>query len=254
MTDLYFDADMLVYQSCVVNENPIEWSDGMYTIDCCLEDVISSFNQRVVKLKNLVSNYYQLDKVRVFMALTSTEYNFRKTILPTYKGNRSLKRRPLCLMPMRDYVHKNYTTIEIPHLEADDVIGMYCGDNPNAVMISGDKDFRSIPCRFYDFSRDEYFDTTQDEAVRWHYIQTLVGDSVDGYVGCPTIGYKRAKRILDENCTWQAIVDTYKEQGLTEEHALTQARLAYILRHKEEYNKETGEIKLWKPPTHLQKQ
>lgn len=246
-TELYFDADMLAYQACVVNENPIEWTDGTYTIHCYLDDVIKSFNTRVDKLVQLVTNHYKIKGYKVYMALTSSDYNFRRTVLTTYKSNRAFKKRPMCLQPMRDYIHDNYLTLEMPHLEADDVIGIHAGDNKNAVMISGDKDFRSIPQRFYDFSRDEFFETTEEDAQRWHLMQTLMGDSVDGYRGCPTIGKGRAGAILDESPTWEAVVKAYESQGLTADDALVQARCAYILRHKREYNEKTGEIYLWKP-------
>jgi hypothetical protein len=43
---------------------------------------------------------------------------------------------------------------------------------------------------------------------------------------------------------WKIVVGLYKEKGFSEKEALQQARVARILRHGE-YNKETGEVKLW---------
>ena len=103
-------------------------------------------------------------------------------------------------------------------------------------MISGDKDFRSIPCRFYDFMRNEYYNTTLKEANYFHLYQTLIGDTVDNYKGCPKVGEVKAKRILDNEPTWEAVVRAYEANGLTEEDALENARLAFILR-KGYYNK-----------------
>jgi DNA polymerase-1 len=45
---------------------------------------------------------------------------------------------------------------------------------------------------------------------------------------------------------WQTVVNTYEKAGMTEEDALLNARMAFILRDGY-YNKETKEIKLWTP-------
>jgi hypothetical protein len=43
---------------------------------------------------------------------------------------------------------------------------------------------------------------------------------------------------------WKIVKKIYVEKGYTEAEALQQARVAHILRHGE-YNKKTGEVKLW---------
>ena len=145
---------------------------------------------------------------------------------------------------MREWVMDNFNTLMIDNLEADDCIGINA--DKNSIMLSGDKDFRSIPCRFYDFLRNEFYDTTKEEAFYFHMYQTLIGDTADNYKGCPKIGEVRAKRILDEECSWEAVVRAYKANGSTEEEALVNARLAFILQ-KGYYNKKTKEVKLWTP-------
>ena len=75
--------------------------------------------------------------------------------------------------------------------------------------------------------------------------QTLVGDLTDGFGGCPTIGGVKASRVLavcpkDLPEMWDAVVAEYKRQKLDEEYALTQARLARILRASDWDNKKTG--------------
>jgi DNA polymerase-1 len=83
---------------------------------------------------------------------------------------------------------------------------------------------------------------TEAEADRTHLIQTLTGDRTDGYPGCPGIGEKRAEAIADGG--WSAVVESYEKAGLGEEYALTQARMAYILRHGD-YKR--GTVRLWTP-------
>jgi len=55
-------------------------------------------------------------------------------------------------------------------------------------------------------------------------------------------------KLLDKHgATWSTVVDAYESKGQTEEEALLNARLSYILRNPNEYNEKEGEIKLWNP-------
>jgi DNA polymerase-1 len=107
---------------------------------------------------------------------------------------------------------------------------------------------KTIPCYLYNQQHPE--DGEKEitiEAANWnHFFQTLVGDSTDGYAGCPTVGPTKAKRILDADPTWKQVVRAYKAQNLSEEDALVQARLARILRI-ENYNYKNRKIRLWNP-------
>jgi len=77
-------------------------------------------------------------------------------------------------------------------------------------------------------------------------LQALTGDSVDGYPGCPGIGPKRAERLLNKETSWETVVAAYAKEGLDEEYALAQARVARILRW-DEYNIKKEEVILWTP-------
>ena len=58
----------------------------------------------------------------------------------------------------------------------------------------------------------------------------MAGDQTDGYAGVPGIGVKRAVQLFEENgYNWKTVVDAFEAKGLTEEDALTNARLAKIL-------------------------
>lgn len=236
---------MLLYVACNRNEQVLEWDDGLYTLHCFLQDAQNSFDEHVEELVDLVLEHYNFHgEYEIVMCLSHPD-NFRKTkVTEEYKANRKTLRRPICYKPMREWIAKAYTTLMYEGLEADDVVGITVGKND--IAISGDKDFRCIPCKQYDFMRNEFFDVSLADANYYHLYQTLIGDSTDGYKGCPHIGDVRAKRILDESPTWEAVVDAYIKNGSTEEEALMNARLAFILR-KGYYNKKTKEVKLWTP-------
>ena len=87
---------------------------------------------------------------------------------------------------------------------------------------------REIMEELYDLK--EQTTITKSEGLKWHLIQTLAGDQTDGYAGVPGIGVKRAVQLFEENgYNWKTVVDAFEAKGLTEEDALTNARLAKIL-------------------------
>lgn len=236
---------MMIYLALQNAEKEFVWEDDFYTLSADFNEAIVSFDNHLAELVPLVLNHWNIEgEYQIIMAMTDLKNNFRKSISEEYKANRKSKRRPLMFLPMREWVMDNFNTLMIDNLEADDCIGISA--DKNSIMLSGDKDFRSIPCRFYDFLRNEFYDTTKEEAFYFHMYQTLIGDTADNYKGCPKIGEVRAKRILDEECSWEAVVRAYKANGSTEEEALVNARLAFILQ-KGYYNKKTKEVKLWTP-------
>lgn len=243
--NIVFDADMFLYVALLKAEQEINWGDDLWTLHVDLKEAEVIFNEHVKDVTELVLNHWNYDgEYGIIMCLSSPQ-NFRKELYPEYKANRQGKRRPLCYNPMRDYIRQNYNVVEHERLEADDCVGLLCSYTDN-IAVSGDKDFQSIPCRLYDFMRDTYHETTPEQADYFHLYQTLVGDTADGYKGCPKVGDVRAKRILDRDCSWKAVVNAYTANGSTEQEALMNAQLAFILR-KGYYNETTGEIKLWKP-------
>jgi DNA polymerase-1 len=137
---------------------------------------------------------------------------------------------------MRQHVTAEYHFKMYHYLEADDVCGiLMTGPNHgDKVVVSIDKDFHGIPGAYYNLDRDE---------------ETFATQLSDGFPGCPTIGPKRADRLLDgldPEDWWPAVVAAYEKQGLDEERALMIARVARTLRY-DEYNQITNEIELWSP-------
>jgi DNA polymerase-1 len=176
-----------------------------------------------------------------------TKTNFRKTLVdPTYKGNRKDVRKPLALHSLEEYAYKNHRTAKYPSLEADDVIGILATKYPNTVIFSIDKDLNQIPGRHFT-GASEYV-VTPVQGFRFFMSQVITGDTTDGYKGCPGAGPVKAEKALSGSPDrwWDDVVHLYDKAGLTEEDALTQARMARILTN-ELYNPDTGEITLWSP-------
>ena len=134
----------------------------------------------------------------VVVALSS-KTNFRKKIYPLYKYSRRNNRKPLTYSPLLDFIRKEYTTYEKKYLEGDDVLGILATSDivkGDKVILTKDKDLRTIPSTIWFMQGDDYETISEEDADYNHMVQTLMGDTTDGYSGCPTIGKVTANRLL----------------------------------------------------------
>lgn len=241
------DADITAFQVCSSAETETDWGDDIWTLHSNFAEVKKDFAEAIAAIQEMTG---ALD---VELAFTS-KTNFRKTVYPPYKGNRKDSRKPMHLMRIREWAKENYTVHEIADLEGDDILGILGTADDTKGIYSVDKDMKTLPAVLW--SNDErFFYTNHEKIADWNWmLQTLTGDTVDGYPGCPSIGPKRAPDILGEpgefpiEDLWPRVVKAYEKAGLTEDDALVQARCARILRHTD-YSPEEGVVKLWTPPT-----
>lgn len=258
MRSALIDADILAYQAAAVSEQAVDWEDGLWTLHAFDQDAIRAFEA------TLQSILEKVEADEYYLAFSDKD-NWRKSVLPTYKSNRSGVRKPMLLKFLRDYAYKTHPSLQIPELEGDDILGIYATmsepHKPDYVICSIDKDLNTIPGKHYNFGRNEFFEINPHEADYWHMVQTLTGDATDGYAGCPGIGPVTAEKILqkalDEGTPWanpqqlreiywKHVVAAYEKAGLGEEEALVQARVARILR-SEDFDDITKKVILWTP-------
>jgi DNA polymerase-1 len=235
---LLIDADILIYQSAASHEEATEVEPGYWTwfVD-------------EKKVKETIK-----DKLTYYMDhLGGTEYhlclsdvtNFRRQLATTYKGKRSNLRRPILLKKLRqDFIDDG--AIVMPNLEADDVMGIMSTSNENSIIISIDKDMQTIPGRYFKDTETGVKEISVDQADYYHMYQTLIGDAVDGYSGIKGVGPVAAQKILERGTDWENVLSAFTKAKYTEEYALTQARMARILR-AEDWDEERQEVKLWNP-------
>ena len=242
---LLIDGDILAYKIATANEVDTHWGNGFWTLHC---DEIQCKHEVDAKIEDLGQSLQADDYV---VALTDKN-NFRKDVLPSYKDNRKQRRKPMVLNALRNYIMEKHNGIMWKNLEADDVMGIMATEphpTEDRIIVSIDKDMRQIPAKV---SRDgeTVEEIPQRLADYWFMIQTLAGDSTDGYTGLPNVGVKTAEKMIKQYTNvplldlWKIVVGAYKSKGYSKKEALQQARVAHILRHKE-YNKKTGKVKLW---------
>ena len=237
------DGDIVVYKAAIQSEVDTHWGDGFWTLHA--EETQGKYlvASEIDDLKE------KLNADKVIVTLTDKN-NFRKDVLPTYKDNRKQKRKPILLSPLRKFLIDEYQAVIYPNLEADDVMGILAtkpSKGERKIICSIDKDLRQIPGHLYD--GESLTKHTKKHCDWWHMVQTLTGDAVDGFSGCPSVGKVTAQKILsDKNMPlkkmWELVVKTYEKHGLFEHDAFQQARVAKILRHGD-YNLKTGEVTPW---------
>ena len=180
----------------------------------------------------------------------SDKENFRKDLDSTYKFNRRGIRKPICYKPLKNYIKTKLVSQQYPRLEGDDTIGVLATGTylDKCVIYSTDKDLKTIAGTHYDDEEEKLIKITQKQADYNFLMQTLTGDTTDGYSGCKGIGKVSAKRLLkqknslDDN--WDIVIKQYLKAGHTVDDAYHQARLARIVTAND-YNTNTNQINLW---------
>lgn len=249
---LLIDADILTYQAASATEKVIRFGEDLCFPVGHLSDARIVFEDKIFEIcKALNTTSYTL-------AFTDPE-NFRKQILPTYKAKRDGRPKPVVLGFLKQEIlnDKRHTTYIRPGLEADDVLGILSTSKSQIkaderIIVSVDKDFKGVPGLFYSLKEEKLIEVSEVEADRWWMMQTLMGDTSDGYTGCPGIGPKAAEKVLGDSTSieemWPKVVAAFQKAGFGEEEALTQARVARILRASD-YDFKNKKVKLWEPTT-----
>jgi len=221
---LLIDADFIVYKSCASAEYDIDYGDDVIVVGSSFKEAYGNTIRELNKIKN---QYFDGELILFF----SDSTNFRKMVDPDYKGHRNRK-KPCGYKRVINKLAENYPLIRMPTLEADDAMGIYATSNDDCIVVSPDKDMKQIPGTLYNLT--ETFTITEQEGWEWFLIQTLAGDSTDGYSGAPGFGIKTSQKFFADNgYTWNSVVKAFKQKGLTEQDALRNARLAKILTSKD---------------------
>lgn len=248
MKTIILDGDVLVYEACLAHETEVEWAPDQWTLHGDFALTRTHFDEAVASL---------VEKLRadeIVICLSDYVDPWRKKVLPTYKSGRAT-RKPVTYKPLREYVHANYRTFQKPGLEADDVCGILLTHRKiitgEKVLVSEDKDMKTLPGEHFNLRKGLEFTISPAEADFYHMAQTLTGDAVDGYKGCPGAGPAKVAKLLNPQMApaemWRAVVGVYEKASLTEADALVQARVARICRATD-YDFEKKEVRLWNPP------
>jgi DNA polymerase-1 len=238
---LLIDGDLFLFRACAAAEEETDWGDDIWSLSTDLKRAKKGF-------QNIIQDICEELGSANFIICLSDRENFRHDVAKFYKSGRKKSRKPTGYKAMVEWCMTTYRTTSRPKLEADDCMGIIATmpTNEDCVIVSDDKDMKTIPCRLYRPTNREHMIIDEEEANRYFLTQCLTGDITDGYKGLAGIGEKRAAKILGSRPCWSLVEAAYIKAGLTYEDALQQARLARILRWSE-WDSDKQEVVLWTP-------
>lgn len=239
-TTLLIDGDLYLYQACAVCEEEVDWGDDIWSLYCDISKAKDVFKARIEAFCS------RLDTTEILVCFTSGD-NFRKTVVPDYKGNRKKTRKPVGYRALVEWAMQEFPSHSQDTLEADDIMGILqsAKTKPTAI-VSDDKDLKTIPGKLYRPMADELLQIKDQEADYYFLTQCLTGDATDGYSGCPKIGPKTAEKVLGNHPSWELVAQQYLKAGLTRDDAIAQSRCARILRWCD-WDESTETINMWEP-------
>lgn len=245
---LLIDGDQFLYRACAACEEEVRWDEENHVL---YSNAIKATQVAMGSIEKVVTKF---KPSQVRLAFTKTE-SFRKNLYEPYKGNRLDVRKPMAYVRVREALEEKYKSLALPSLEADDILGIWATrDDKDYIIVSDDKDLKTIPCKLYRQGKLETI-TPEQADYNWLY-QTLVGDTADNFPGCPGIGPAKAEKLLSDPVSpdaysplaarYAAVVSAFEKAGKTADEALVQARLARILRASD-WDSDKKEVILWKP-------
>lgn len=238
---LLIDGDIVAYRVAAGVQTAQEWAEDRWTVTADLREAKQLF-------ENQVTHWLEETGAKKSILTFSERKTFRHLLAPSYKSNRRGKAKPIILGALISWAIKAHKGIRMKGLEADDIMGILSA--PSAVIVSADKDLRTVPGLHLNLETLVIEEVTEDEANRTLFMQALTGDAVDGYQGIKGVGPKTAEKLLGDAATepelWAKVCLAYKKKGLSITDALLTLRLARILRPGE-YDKKTHKPHLWCP-------
>lgn len=243
---LLIDGDIYIYRAAATCEKVINWDDDNYVN-------YASLSEAKVIFINTLDELFDRFETKEYTIALSHHKNFRKEINPQYKANRKDKKLPIVYKPLRQWVEQEYNIFCREYLEGDDILGILATSkviikNTNKIIVSLDKDMKTLPCKYHNNRNDESIIVSEQEANYNHMLQTLTGDNADNYKGLAGCGLKTAEKIISKDMTykqmWQAVVEAYIKKGSSEQDALLNARMARVLRNYD-YDYERKKPILW---------
>lgn len=244
----YIDADIIVYRALAYTESEFEGQEVVLP-----KMALSVFKDLLEKWLTEIRERVDLKDYHLCITVGK---NFRHFLYADYKAQRQSTKKHPALEGFKLLIRDLDATIWEDNIEADDLIALHVTRDPTAFAVSADKDFLTVPCTTYfpkshGKTEGKWEHQSEREADRQLFKQAMTGDTIDNYKGIQRCGDVKATKILetakDEQSFWRVTRAAFLREGYTEDYALTMIHLARILRHGE-YDFDTKQITLWKPP------
>lgn len=214
--NLLLDADVFCYQATNLKENSRQ--NALYIAHSKINEVINKLSPKT------------------YTCFISGSSNFRKDINPDYKAQRPQEKPPY-FYEVKEFIIREFPCVVSSGCEADDMLGV--SQTAETVIASMDKDLLQIPGRHYKLpimrnkqlvSGDEFLDVSEEQGLRWFYMQMLIGDSTDNIKGVRGYGPKKAELYLSTHKTEDEMEQAVKSLYNDDERFMMNADCLWIWR------------------------
>lgn len=248
MTLLIVDSDHVVWRaagSCEPTKKKPQLEDETFAIaraEAIMADLRYTFNDAPMEL------------------YIGGEGNWRHEVYPEYKANRKDKTRPTHLNAVREFLVVKYGAHIVNEREVDDECGIRLTQENtqgnDAVLVSLDKDLKTVPGKHYNFVTRVHETVSPVQALRYFYGQVITGDqsdnvpSFDGKFRSSTPQFVAAllaplADMTNEVDMYAHCCEVYQQHGCWEDEWQTiMHRNASVLYIQKDYNDK------WQPPGH----
>lgn len=169
--------------------------------------------------------------------------NFRRQLAPSYKANRDPSQRPHWFEEARRFLCEQYGARVVDGMEADDAIGIHY--QPHQVIVSTDKDLRTIAGEHFNFVKNQLDAVTEDHADWLFWQQMLTGDAADNVFGLKGIGPVKAAKLVPQTMPPEERAKTVRQLYAKDRSGILNYDVNYHLLRVLRSEKEYQETRAW---------
>lgn len=195
--------------------------------------------ESVLDLKSRLETIALRTKTSNCIICLSGKNYFRKKTNSEYKANRPPSQK--YIQTLKSFLQEEYKVLLIDELEADDLVSYIKFNYSNVTIASPDKDvLHQTPGRHYNYQKDEFMETSKEDAIRFLLTQLISGDHTDNIKGIPGKGVVFANKVLtgslEDNLVtcFKEYLNHYKTINKSIEEFYKNFKDVYLLKSKED--------------------
>jgi 5'-3' exonuclease len=197
----------------------------------------------ISRMKDLLDGILEKVGATSYRAFLTGPNNFRKTINPMYKANRTAP-KPRHLSALQHYAVKHLEAEwAADTLEADDAMSIYQDKvGGTTIICSLDKDMLQVPGKHFQWAigtlswsrPDTFTDQVELEGLRLFYEQCIKGDTSDNVKGIAGMGKVKAAKLLANCASEQELFDAVYHVSPDKNSFLIDAQCLWLLRTEDD--------------------
>jgi len=170
-----------------------------------LENALALVKRQCYRIEETLEKAeFSFERLEVFLTGKGNYRDEIATIRP-YKGNRLKLEKPIHYKAIRRYLRERWRAATVNGREADDEVAIQAAslnyDPDKVLIVSQDKDLRTVPGLLYNYRRNTYELITEKKALENFYKQIVTGDATDNIMGIHKSGAAAADAAINSDMT-----------------------------------------------------